>query len=94
LEHTIQQHASKEQALMHQIAALEADVQKNEDSKSKEEEREGKLKALLSKTKKSFNDTRQLLTLKETECAELQSKVLLLHLSTPSDAFSLNSNQE
>jgi hypothetical protein len=60
------------------IKEYQQELQKLEELKSKEEEREGKLKSLLGKTKKACSDARQQLTAKEQECSELQHKV---HLS-------------
>ncbi len=85
LQHALETAATREKTNQEQIAAMTLELQKVEESKAKDEEREGKLKSLLTKSKKSLTDTRQQLDSKEEECQKLQQQVRLVSFFICSD---------
>ena len=75
LERQLAAEKAAESDAQQKLKELQAEAQKQEETRAKGEEREGKLKALLAKTKKNFDEVRQQLTAKEAECLELTAKV-------------------
>ena len=58
------------------IKTLQKEVSAAEEARGKEEERESKLKALLSKAKQNYDTVRQQLSAKEAEMTDIVSQVI------------------